>query len=297
MEDCVAIEGSNGMSYLPNVIQLETGEARNIVIRKCTEPFWNACINSAETGDTRVCADKTPGTGKTISTAILIRMLLKKGWTVVYLVLSQDKKKWYYEFTPSTTAVFRERGLGEDVASLNDPMTYYVVDLGDTDDNCSSPDFAKFLLVSFPDDRHCGGTNFLKEWGNVPGTFRYYPVWSFEELSEARPILNRRRGRNLDIDEVARRYREVGGVLFARDSYYLHMITAQDQKIRSLATDQVTQHVFGNADATETLVKSQPKSAVTVYGRTRVIVNLLWELGDLTCILCETQGCCRDAGE
>jgi hypothetical protein len=277
MQDPVPIEGSEGMSYVRG-INLETGKTLDIVIRKCTELFWDACINSAEKLDTRVCALGTPGIGKTTSTAILIRMLLKKDRTVVYLVRTKKELGYYYEFLPAkvgsftsiNVSVYPEKTEYTSIASLKDPLTFYVVDPGKTKDDCCLDNefIAKFILVSSPDECHWGGSDFQKERGNVPGTFRYYPVWSLEELLEARPTLNLSRERKLTIDEVTQRYREVGGVprhVFASDDSYPELLTTQDQKIRSLTTEQVEQLVSGNADATETLRKSQPKSAVMVY--------------------------------
>jgi hypothetical protein len=49
MRDTEPIEGSNGMSVLRDVMDLETGDLRDVVIRSYDETFWNACIKIAET--------------------------------------------------------------------------------------------------------------------------------------------------------------------------------------------------------------------------------------------------------
>jgi hypothetical protein len=258
---------------LRGVLQLETGEARDIVIRKCTEPFWNACISSAEDGG-MVAAIGTPGTGKTTSTAILIRLLLKLRHTVVYLVRTEEKVRWYYEFIPAKEAnstrinvkVYPETTKYTQIASLTDPLTYYVVDPGRTKVDCclDAAFIAKFILVSSPDERHWGRNEFIKERrSNVSGIFKYYPVWSLPELLEARTILSRRT--NLSIDDVTQRYRAVGGVprhLFARKAAYDLVIRRQDLKINSLKVEQL---VTEYADATETQGQEHPKSAIMAY--------------------------------
>jgi hypothetical protein len=154
----------SGMSVLHNVVNLETGDQVTIVIRSITEPFWQACIDTVDTLDKRyrVCVVGTPGIGKTTATPILIRMLLKKEHTVVYLIRTANKSGWYYEFTPNkesdttTTKLFRERKVGEDIASLFYSSTYYVVDPGKTKDSCDPEDTfkAKVILVSSPDECH-----------------------------------------------------------------------------------------------------------------------------------------------
>jgi ABC-type microcin C transport system duplicated ATPase subunit YejF len=48
----------------------------------------------------RVGAVGTPGIGKTTSTSILIRMLLKKGRTAYIWYEQKEKHGWKYEFLP-----------------------------------------------------------------------------------------------------------------------------------------------------------------------------------------------------
>jgi hypothetical protein len=49
MKDPEPIEGSNGMSVLRDVMDLETGEPRDVVIRSNDEPFWNThALNSRD---------------------------------------------------------------------------------------------------------------------------------------------------------------------------------------------------------------------------------------------------------
>jgi hypothetical protein len=69
----------------------------------CTIPFWEECLKVVNTPNRRdrVAAIGTPGTGKTTSTPILIRMLLEENKTVLYIFRSEEKDGWY-----GTTSLF-----------------------------------------------------------------------------------------------------------------------------------------------------------------------------------------------
>jgi hypothetical protein len=88
------IPGSGGMQVLKNIYRLESGESKDIVVRNCTIPFWEECIKVVNTPNRRdrVAAIGTPGTGKTTSTPILIRMLLERNETALYLVRSEKRR-------------------------------------------------------------------------------------------------------------------------------------------------------------------------------------------------------------
>ena len=211
-------ELSKGMSVLRNVVDLESAELRDVVIRNITEDFWQACIKTVDIPNMRyrVCAIGTPGIGKTAFTPILIRMLLLKGHTtVVYIVRTNDKDGWYYEFKPSSTTitvnVYPETLRNSQVDSLLDPMTYYVVDPGKTKDNCDpNTDLkAKVIVVTSPDERHWGESEFAKQRGSVLGIFKFFPLWSLEALLNARPSILGRSRKNAQIEQ---RFRQVGGV-------------------------------------------------------------------------------------
>jgi signal recognition particle GTPase len=104
-----------GMSVIKNLHNLETKTSKDLVVRSITEKFWQACIdvvdqthmdvgvaNDPRKNDhpRRVVAVGTPGVGKSTSTPILIRMLLKAGKAVVYLIRELKNEGWYYEVTP-----------------------------------------------------------------------------------------------------------------------------------------------------------------------------------------------------
>ena len=88
--------------------------------------------------------------------------------------------------------------------------TYYIVDPGKTKDTCDPhEDFqAKVIIVSLPDHRHWGETEFLKEKDPVAGILLYYPVWTLDERNTAGSEIERGFTRQLIIE----RYRQFGGV-------------------------------------------------------------------------------------
>jgi hypothetical protein len=83
-----------------------------------------------------------------------------------------------------------------------------------------------------------GQIEFAKRRGDVSGgTFRFYPLWSLNELQEARPILNQQ----LTMDEVTQRFRGVGGVprhVFSDDTEYSDAIRFQDEQINVMTGEQ-----------------------------------------------------------
>ena len=276
-EDAIKdIPNSNGMRVMEKVPMLETGEARDIVIRDISEPFWQACIDTCETENKRyrVCAVGTPGIGKSTNTPFLIRMLLKKGKTVVYLVRTEDKEGWYYEFNPNhhdptippSCNIYPESTKKMAIPSLLSPETYYIVDPGKTKDNCdpATTFLPKVIIVASPDDRHWGESEFRKMRDGVGGFFLYYPLWSLQELLSARSSLMDR-GPQLSEDEIKKRYGEVGGVprhTFVAEPKFKQILAAQVNAVNSLTLQQVERIVGKEVDAVGMFSPSIPKSAL-----------------------------------
>jgi hypothetical protein len=177
-----AIRDTDGMFVLRDVPDLETWGKGDIVIRKITEPFWEACIAKVDEPEHRyrVCAVGTSGIGKTTCTPVLIRLLLQANHTVVYHIRTAKEKGYIYEFLPdgngSYTANVYQEAQFDDVESLQNSVqsTYYVVDPGMTDDSSCNPDDtfqAKVIIVSSPDSKHWGRGEFSKRRGNICGFF------------------------------------------------------------------------------------------------------------------------------
>jgi hypothetical protein len=241
------IPNSGGMRVLKNISDLESGESGDIVVRQCTIPFWEECIKVVNTPNMRyrVAAIGMPGTGKTTSTPILIRMLLERNMTVVYLVQSEKDDGWYYKFVPDgtgkvTTRTFSEN-IGSSIVTSDDRDTYYIVDPGMSKKIDDPPtDFLpKVILVASPHSSRTWYSEFIKRRDTVGGTMRYFPVWTKQELIFAQPILR------LDMTSktVSDRFNMFGGVpaqVFDDDSDDDGQLLAQDSAVRGLTSDEAT---------------------------------------------------------
>jgi hypothetical protein len=93
-------------------------------------------------------------------------MLLEQGETVVYHIRTSDKTGLLYQFIPTIDGATRlvqvtlyPKALPlNEITNLQAITTYYIVDPGETVDNCSCPaDFKpKIIIVASPDERHWG---------------------------------------------------------------------------------------------------------------------------------------------
>jgi hypothetical protein len=297
-----AYDLSRGLPFLKDVVKLETTEYYDVLIRSITEEFWRACIDTVDTKNMRlrVCAVGTPGIGKTSTTPILIRMLLNSGKTVVYLLRTEEKVGWYYEFKPSSTSthtnpttatdaahvqisvdpegtpaldhankyevsVYSEKIDRTKIESLQNSSTYYVVDPGRTKSNCNPENAfkAKVIIVSSPDSDHWGGTDFTKGRDSGGGLFKYYPLWSLDEMLLAHTTII---GEELfDEDDILERYRQFGGVprhVFASKALFDTALREQDNALDLLTHEQVMAIVTGKMNPVEMPSIRLVKSAV-----------------------------------
>jgi hypothetical protein len=275
------IPNSNGMKVLRDLPDLETDGPINVVIRNITEQFWNEVIRVAEAPNkrTRVCAVGTPGIGKTLATAILIRMLLQRNRTVVYHIRTLEQDGWVYEFTPvqATEGIpfsvnvqaIREKDFEyakvESLTQVEGLPNYYVVDPGQTKDTCclNRRFNGRFVLVSEPDDRHWGELAFRKTREDTRGAFRYIPIWSLDELMSARPYMIH----DIPNDEIKRRHRQVGGVPSNVFTHLFDGVLAEQKRALNAMTRKQMKTIAsdGWSDLSDFSPK-QPKSAIMAYG-------------------------------
>ena len=250
---------------------------KNIVLRSIVEPFWQSCIDEVESLDpddrTRVCAVGTPGIGKTFTTPLLLRMLLLKNSTVVYIRRSPERKSWYYEFIPKsdgtlpyTVNVYPEASKDPfDFPTLLNKSAYYVVDPGESQVSCSpmSTFPARVIIISSPNDRHWGGEEFEKFRGGQSGVFHFYPLWNLTELLCGSDYLSPKV--TLSPQQLADRYRQVGGVprnLFLSESKYRKLLERQKRAVKAVNSEQAMDIVSGEIDTDGLLDSKSPKSAV-----------------------------------
>ena len=241
------------------------------------EPFWQSCIDEVESLDpddrTRVCAVGTPGIGKTFTTPLLLRMLLLKNSSVVYIRRTEERDSWFYEFIPTSDGknpyvvnVYPEESTKfRDIPSLRGPSAYYVVDPGMSKVSCDpKPSFkARVIIISSPNDRHWGGEEFEKYRGGQRGVFHFYPLWNLNEvlcgLGYFSPNVT------LSPQQVAERYRQVGGVprhLFEDERNYRKLLVKQENAAVGVNAEQARRIVSGKLDPLGNLNSKFPKSAV-----------------------------------
>jgi hypothetical protein len=224
MKDYEDIPNSNGMRVLRDVALLGKETSQNVVLRSITEDFWLKVIQATEAQ--RVCALGTPGVGKTTTSYILIRLLLQAKKKVVYhYKYGGDKKNYFvYFFTPSTgksdnidVKVIAEPDFDSSDPSMDNESTYYIVDPGKTKDSCDPAEIfkGKVIIVTSPDERHWGKGEFIKKRDDgtqIPGTFRFFPVWTLQEILAAANYFPKTDSLSLSEDEIIQHFGIVGGV-------------------------------------------------------------------------------------
>jgi hypothetical protein len=241
-----------GMQVVRGLHNLETGQREDLVVRSITKKFWQACIDIVDdprknVRPRRVAAVGTSGIGKTSSTAILIRVLLEKRMTVVYLIREPNAKGWYYEIVPTDgryeVKVYPESVDPDDILSLEHATTYFIVDPGATKDDCNvSPRYShKVIIVASPDSRHWGHREFWNYRDGGEGVFVYYPVWPLEELLAARPVLFP----ELNEAEVKKRYRLFGGVPRNIRSAPVALLEKQRRAVDTLTSTELDEIATG----------------------------------------------------
>ena len=270
MKDIEEIPESNGMRIMRDVMSLESGMERDIVIRDITQPYWEECINMVMRSDmrVRVYALGNPGIGKTISTSFLIRMLFEKKHTVVYRLKSED---YFWEFEWKNegydVAVYPEKDGIRDVGTLCDASTFYIVDAGIESESClpESSFNARTIIVSSPDE-----TNWAGGLGcDGLRMFMYFPNWDLDELLMARPYM---KGAVPTDEEVMARFREVGGVprhILLNEEDFLAILHVQNAAISALTVTEATQIVQGKLDVVGSFA-NQPRSSIIGYTKPKI---------------------------
>jgi hypothetical protein len=122
------------------------------------------------------------------------------------------------------------------------------------------------MLVSSPDERHWGGSSFIKYREQLTWTFKYFPIWDFEEINLSRAFFSRETGTELTADEVVERFREFGGV---PGNIFMGVLDEwrqiQDMAINVLTEGQVKKIANRRMNAVGTFASHQPKSAIIGY--------------------------------
>jgi hypothetical protein len=319
-----ALMASDAINEIPNALGMrviyslplliprtKSLERHDVVIRPLTEAFWSACVQLALEGSGHVCAVGTPGIGKSASIPYLIYLLLSMKRAVVFLLRTNDKTNWYYEFTstpqmpsPYSCQIHPEATVHWNIPSLQDPEAFCIIDPGATSDSCNPGALAaKLIIVSSPDSKRWGGSAFSKiGLGYHGGQFLYYPLWSLDELLAVRSVLNQQ----VTEEQVRQRYYNVGGV--PRDVFYGYetALSEQDSAVAALTEFQATRYLRDLAYGVVTMDRERPnarllgltsseetgfRSYVTIPISSGVATKILpafpyvvWELMALVCV-------------
>jgi hypothetical protein len=264
------VPDGDGMNVLKGVKDIRGGPAVNIILRWTTEPFWEACKLLADKGH-RVCAIGSPGIGKSTTTPVLIKLLLGKGITVVYLKRTTNSTGFYYQFTPNVATgatdvmLFSEDTKDAHVEALTQEATFFIIDPDETDTTCNPSPFvkARVIINASPDNRHWGKNEFAKARdGYTGGQFLYFPLWSLAELLAAAPLIDA----DVDAETVRTRYRLVGGVpRFVFAPSVEPAVKQLRTAVGKLSATQALSIATGKVAELETSDDTQPQSAIMGY--------------------------------
>ena len=269
------IPNSNGMKCLFEVVSIESKNTSNVVLRNITEDFWHKVIEAAETF--HVCAMGTPGVGKTSTTCILIRILLEQQKTVVYRVRDPDKNGIVYMFTPTSDPLEKAsvNALSESEFIYNDSEInkleiYYIVDPGRTVDNCNLNELfsGNVIIVASPDERHWGGSDFMKSRNDKAGIKLFFPVWTLQELMLSSAYITKKPESMLTEAIIKERFYRFGGVprfIFATSSRYSVEVDEQQVALTDLSTNAALSLAYKDRSAINSQSSDLPKGILLSY--------------------------------
>lgn len=271
VQDIPGGEGFN-MRVIPDVPWMHQQRSAapyivDIILRRAVENYWLECIRCTEVLNHRVCAVGTSSIGKTKSTAHLIRLLLQKKRTVVYRLRALC---WLYEFRPNPNyngsngnekaylcTVYPEETACEDIESLHDRNTFYIVDPSAEKDTCAPERNipARVIIVTQPISLYWGDEDFAKAHDNRGvtngGIFLVHPLWTLDELLVARRYLNRNSEESLSEEDVKSWFYHFGGVaqhVFCDAEYHEMLLRDQAGAIDRMDTGRAIQILSGKAD-------------------------------------------------
>jgi len=255
------VAGSRTMSVLRlGDTRLFPQQATTVILRAVTLPFWTAVADTLHESRTRGADDRvnvvavgSPGTGKSATTPVLIRLLLQRGKTVVFQVRDPENH-YFYLFRRSHAGGFE--GL-----ACRSPFLSVIAELQEVRDVVlviepreirmppSVLNFAcPFVLICSPNEAHFKGL--IKGGDHGYGRFLYYPLWEADELRAARHHILVD-GRVLREDQVAVRSAMFGGCarnVFAKQRDVRDLLRRQNSGVARLP-DNHAKALLEGADA------------------------------------------------
>jgi hypothetical protein len=139
------------------------------------------------------------------------------------------------------------------------------VDPGNTDDSCdpSLEVEARVIIVSSPDKKHWGGSEFSKSrFGRAGGVFRFFPAWELEQLIVASVHVNVSR------DDVKKKFETFGGIpryIFANADATEGNKDDIERKLKALTALQLKQLVTSEFDIFALFESARPQGALVVF--------------------------------
>ena len=271
MKPYIDIPDSSGMKCLHDALTIEGDRASHVVLRNITEDFWRKVIEATKLH--RICAMGSPGVGKTTTTGILIRLLLEQKKTIVYRVRRLNKDGFVYMFTPASDAsgevdvkVIEEKDFMYWDKHVNNESVYYIVDPGQTKDNCNLDENFKgnVIIVASLDEGHWGGTGFHKGRGGKIGTFLYYPAWSLPELISSSSFFDV----HVTEHQIVSRFGRFGGVpriVFSTESDYYVYEEAQNRALEELTAASAISLAYTTRSAIKRQTEDLPRGILLSY--------------------------------
>lgn len=251
-----------------------TDHTSDVVIRDDDLNFWSDIIATLENPKkrNRAAVVGTPGIGKTTTSVFAIRLLLKAGKTVVYLYRTPDKSNHYIQLTPQpgtdNVAVehFPETTAATDIPALRNKETYYIVDPGQTKENCNPEGgvMGRVIIVASPDERHWGSGFPKKEPGRDPGMFRYFPPWTLAQLKAS---VEHIASLDMTADDIERLFSLFGGIprmVYDPDEKDENMRTLK-RKVHALELSHMQTLLSGRVNIHAGYGQNQPKGGIILF--------------------------------
>lgn len=176
----------------------------------------------------------------------------------------QDEGCCFFELHPDGKFVVHSAATKvHEIPLLSNKNAYYVVDPGDSEvsANPSATVSAHVIIATSPDECHWGRGFIKPRHAYAGGVFRYYPVWTLDELLQAGPYIDPM----MTSKTIVAKYRKYGGVPRFVFGSVQQADVWQTDAIKALDAKQARGLALGNASALNTMQGDHPKSAVMAF--------------------------------
>jgi hypothetical protein len=176
------VSDSDGVTVLRESPSFLWGSRHDSYLTKSQDMFWDDILATDPDEADRFATCYA-------DTSIVIRKLLERGNAVVYHAATEDRSRWFYEFIAHggtyTAQVYPEKGDRDDVPSLLEASTYYIVDIDLAKTRFVDPpmDFKPKIIcvTSNSFDVYVTSRMIQSKMGSC-WEFRQFPAWEASEL-------------------------------------------------------------------------------------------------------------------